>query len=85
MSRRRVELVLLHPSDEQPVGTAAWLAPRPQLARHHHIRLANPQASRKCSQVTPGLDGSCTSGALMIGSGSVCRVSCHVAAMTMPP
>ena len=41
---RRVELVLLHPSDVQPQGTAAWLAPRPQLTRHHHIRLANSQA-----------------------------------------
>ena len=45
---RRVELVLLHPSDEQPQGTAAWLAPRPQLARHHHLRLANTQA-RQCT------------------------------------
>ena len=38
---RRVELVLLHDSDADPKGTLAWLQPRPQLQRHHHIRLAN--------------------------------------------
>lgn len=38
---RRVELVLLHPpSGELPGHTAAWLARRPHLTRHHHIRLA---------------------------------------------
>jgi len=36
-----VELVLLHDSDADPKGTMAWLEPRPQLQRHHHIRLAN--------------------------------------------
>lgn len=38
---RRVELVMLHDSDADPKGTMAWLEPRPQLQRHHHIRLAN--------------------------------------------
>lgn len=38
---RRVELVLLHDSDADPKGTLAWLEPRPQLQRHHHIRIHN--------------------------------------------
>ena len=38
---RRVELVRLHAGDADPQGTAAWLDPRPQLQRHHHVRLAN--------------------------------------------
>ena len=33
--------MLLHDSDADPKGTLAWLQPRPQLQRHHHIRLAN--------------------------------------------
>jgi lysophospholipid hydrolase len=42
---RRVELVLLHDSDADPKGTLAWLQPRPQLQRHHHIRLANDKVA----------------------------------------
>jgi hypothetical protein len=42
---RRVELVLLHDSDADPKGTLAWLQPRPQLQRHHHIRLANDKVT----------------------------------------
>lgn len=41
LTRRRVELVRLHASDCEPMHTAAWLGPRPQLHRHHHVRLAN--------------------------------------------
>ena len=40
---RRVELVLLHRPGMEPTGTAAWINPRPLLARHHHARLSNPK------------------------------------------
>jgi len=40
---RRAELVLAHPSDAPPCGTAKWLACRPGLTRHHHVRLHNPK------------------------------------------
>ncbi|CAL8463928.1 g3463 [Coccomyxa elongata] len=40
---RRVELVLLHRPGMEPTGTAAWISPRPLLARHHHVRLSNPK------------------------------------------
>ena len=40
---RRVELVLVHEEGGGPSGTAAWLAARPHLARHHHIRLSHPK------------------------------------------
>lgn len=41
---RRVELVVLHPDPPgggvlPPAGTADWLAARPNLSRHHHVRL----------------------------------------------
>ncbi len=42
---RRVELVLLHRPGMEPTGTAAWISPRPLLARHHHVRLSNPKVT----------------------------------------
>ena len=52
---RRVELVLLHEEGAEPSKTAPWLEARPNLARHHHIRLTHPKVSdRTC--VVPHLD-----------------------------
>ncbi len=43
--RRRVELVMLHADGAQPQETAAWLGRRPQVQRHHHIRLSSGKVS----------------------------------------
>ena len=40
---RRVELVLLHPTESEPKGTIHWLKARPHLARHHHARISHPK------------------------------------------
>jgi hypothetical protein len=57
---RRVELVLLHEAGQAPSGTAAWLAARPRLARHHHIRTSNPQDMARLSRWAAGAWGGCT-------------------------
>ena len=47
---RRVELVLLHEEGAEPSKTAPWLEARPNLARHHHIRLTHPKVrGRTCA------------------------------------
>lgn len=51
---RRVELVLLHDPTQVPAGTAAWLAERPRLARHHHVRPAQPQDLARLSRWLAG-------------------------------
>ena len=38
---RRLELVVMHSGPGDPSGTAAWLAARPALTRHHHVRVAD--------------------------------------------
>ena len=38
---RRVELVMLHEEGAEPSNTAPWLEARPNLARHHHIRITH--------------------------------------------
>lgn len=51
---RRVELVLLHELGQAPSGTAAWLAGRPRLVRHHHIRPAAQQDLARLSRWMAG-------------------------------
>lgn len=48
-----MELVRLHGSDMEPVHTAAWLRPRPQLHRHHHVRLANDKVQPRARPAPP--------------------------------
>ena len=51
--------MLLHEEGRDPRGTAAWLAGRPHLARHHHIRLSHPKvtALRRYSPVLHAAQG----------------------------
>lgn len=53
-SIRRVELVLVHEGGRYPSGTAAWLAARPRLTRHHHIRPTQPQDLSRLSRWMAG-------------------------------
>ncbi|GAB4820172.1 hypothetical protein N2152v2_007218 [Parachlorella kessleri] len=65
-SIRRVELVLVHEPGQTPSGTAAWLAARPHLTRHHHIRPSNAQDLARLSRWAAGA----AVGVVLSGGGS---------------
>jgi predicted acylesterase/phospholipase RssA/CRP-like cAMP-binding protein len=51
----KTRLVLLHPPDlPQPSGTKAWLARRPWLRLHHHVREGNPQDLDRLARFATG-------------------------------
>jgi predicted acylesterase/phospholipase RssA/CRP-like cAMP-binding protein len=66
ISLRRVELVLLHPSNTLPHGTAAWLQSRPHLTRHHHVRLSRPDSVARLGRWMAGA----AVGVVLSGGGS---------------
>ncbi|GIL50015.1 hypothetical protein Vafri_6357, partial [Volvox africanus] len=74
---RRVELVLLHPSDgSTPCATADWLACRSNLSRHHHIRLGRPTDIQRLARWMAGK----TVGIVLSGGGS--RGLAHLGVLT---
>ncbi|GLC44977.1 hypothetical protein PLESTB_001747900 [Pleodorina starrii] len=74
---RRVELVLLHPGDgSTPSRTADWLAGRPSLSRHHHIRLGRPTDIQRLARYMAGK----TVGIVLSGGGS--RGLAHLGVLT---
>ncbi|KAL4530592.1 hypothetical protein Ndes2526B_g02061 [Nannochloris sp. 'desiccata'] len=66
ISLRRVELVLLHSSNSLPHGTAAWLKSRPNLTRHHHVRLSRPESVARLGRWMAGA----AVGVVLSGGGS---------------
>jgi NTE family protein/lysophospholipid hydrolase len=49
------ELVLLHPSRQaDPTNTAAWLAERPAIFRHHHVALTHPPDFERLARFISG-------------------------------
>lgn len=61
-----MELVLLHESGQAPSGTSSWLALRPRLARHHHIR---PSLAPHMARLSRWLAGRAV-GVVLSGGGS---------------
>ncbi|EIE18912.1 patatin-domain-containing protein, partial [Coccomyxa subellipsoidea C-169] len=59
-------LVLLHRPGVEPTSTAAWITPRPLLARHHHVRLSN---SKDMARVARWMAGKAV-GLVLSGGGS---------------
>jgi predicted acylesterase/phospholipase RssA/CRP-like cAMP-binding protein len=54
-TQARLELVLLHPADcLLPQGTPAWLAARPALQAHHHVRQGRPADLRRLARRLSG-------------------------------
>lgn len=49
------ELVLIHPDDAAlPEGTEAWLTPRPEIGRVHHVQLGQPAHLQRLARFLAG-------------------------------